>query len=187
MHSSILRKINLGNMFAGYPPWGSILHLILKIMTSDYINYKSSPQGTYHLGNDDSKWKNKAKVSSSSSSSSSSLLQQPQPQQKQEQQQKQKYYYDTIIKNCPSKLIGNHPYTYLNTINCGLLWSMKTNNNSTATLTDTTTSINNNDYGNDNDNDNVDTDKIIRIPNFVQSGYEETYLKSKYYNSRSSK
>ncbi|OEU14472.1 hypothetical protein FRACYDRAFT_241017 [Fragilariopsis cylindrus CCMP1102] len=104
IHSSILKKINLGNMFAGYPPWGSISHFILKIMTSssqssDYINYKSSPQ---------------------------------------------------------------------------------------ATLTDTTTSINNNDYDNDN-NDNVDTDEIIRIPNFVQSGYEEIYLKSKYYNSKSMK
>jgi hypothetical protein len=169
MHSSILKnnkkQINLGNMFAGYPPWGTILKKILKNMAggksnnNSYANYKSSPNGTYHIGNDGSKWNKKKVVSMSESSNdnftniitnnNSTVVTEAEAeseiiilkqQQRKQQQQDQKDYYDTILQNCPSKLIGTHPYTYLNTINCGLLWSNTSNMKMSTTSTTETSS-----------------------------------------------
>jgi hypothetical protein len=51
IHSSVLQMIHFGDMFIGYPPWGSNLHLSLMIMAKNYANIKSNGNGTFHLGN----------------------------------------------------------------------------------------------------------------------------------------
>lgn len=125
IHSSVLKAINLGEMFAGYPPWGSVFHQVLKVMALNYTNFESNVQGTFHLGDDGSKWKK------SNTALSTEL--------------KEKYSDD--VKRCPKKIFGDHPYTYLNTANCGKWFR------SDRLL------------------------KNQSIPSFVQLGYEATYLR----------
>ncbi len=53
MHASVVRSLNFGNLFVGWPPWGSNIDLSLRIMAEGYKNIKSkgTSWGTYHLGN----------------------------------------------------------------------------------------------------------------------------------------
>lgn len=129
MHSSVLKRFHLGLMFAGHPPWGTAVHYTLRIMARNYTNFPSNTNGTFHLGNDQSNWLPKG------------------GKQQQEQFleiQKQK----TMMNECPIQPFGNHPYTVLNTINCGKWFRYnRLFNNHT-------------------------------IPSFVQEGYEKLYLQN---------
>jgi hypothetical protein len=177
VHSNVLNRINTGDMFAGYPPWGGMYSSILTIMAKNYINYKSKESynflddgskhyggSTYHIGSE-RKW-NKVK---GIKNSEFDIL--------------KKYvyynYYNYIgLKNCgPAKGLG--PYAALNKFNSCILClprnntNTNTNNNNNNTNTNTNTSIINN-----NNNNNTSTTNIISriIPNFVQPGYEEFYI-----------
>jgi hypothetical protein len=97
MHSSVLKRIHMGDLFAGYPPWGSALHAALKIMAHNFTSFESNVNGTFHLGNDGSRWK-KTKNNST-------------PPEIENMQH--------FLEHCPSRLFSGHPYTLLNTINCG--------------------------------------------------------------------
>ena len=55
IYSSVLQRIRLGDMFAGYPPWRNVMHRLLMLTADNYINVKSSINGTFHIG-DDRKW-----------------------------------------------------------------------------------------------------------------------------------
>ena len=56
MHASVVKSINFGSQFVGYPFWGTNINLALQIMADGYKNFKSagSSWGTFHLGNDNS-------------------------------------------------------------------------------------------------------------------------------------
>merc|ERR1711957_137493 len=41
IHSTVLKRITIHNMFAGQTPWGNMYHSILMIMAANYTNYKS--------------------------------------------------------------------------------------------------------------------------------------------------
>lgn len=129
MHSSVLRRFHLGDMFAGHPPWGTAMHITLKILARKYINIPSNINGTFHLGNDRSNWfpKGKEKQQESFSDIDKQM---------------------NMIDECPAKSFGNHPYTLLNTINCGKWFR----------------------YNRFYDNHT--------IPSFVQAGYENMYLRN---------
>jgi hypothetical protein len=129
IHSSVLKRFRLGNMFAGYPPWGSALYHILMQTAQNFTTYESGVNGTFHLGKDTSKWLKQGRRS----------IDIPQEISSQE----------NFIETCPVRLFGTHLYTLLNTINCGK-W-----------------------YGQNR------AYKNRMVPNFVQPGYEEFYLKKK--------
>jgi len=175
VHSTVLPKINLGDLFAGYPPWGSVFDKILQLMAHNYTNYKSSSTGTFHLGSDKSNWISgeKQQQTPTSTTTTNSIL---------ASQQKHfnsfKKNYDHLLKSCPKKLFGDHPYTWVNTINCGILYS------TTPASLITTDTLSNSSTRSSNNNNNTRTltinknnkTTIIAIPNFVQSGYENIYL-----------
>lgn len=50
---TILEQINMGLMFTGYPPWGSVLHTLLKKVYKETLIFKNLYL-TFHLGNDES-------------------------------------------------------------------------------------------------------------------------------------
>jgi len=54
LHSSVIDRVHLGNQFAGYPAWARYLKLVLErsIARDTYEIIPSSPNGTFHLGND---------------------------------------------------------------------------------------------------------------------------------------
>ena len=56
IHRSILKNINMGLMFTGYPPWGSTLKRILNKIDNNCILFKNKYL-TFHLG-DDKSWIN---------------------------------------------------------------------------------------------------------------------------------
>ncbi|KAL3799657.1 hypothetical protein ACHAW5_004306 [Stephanodiscus triporus] len=58
IHSSVLPRIRIGDMFAGYPPWGNVMHRLLKLVADNYTNVKSNVNGTFHIGDDRTAWKN---------------------------------------------------------------------------------------------------------------------------------
>lgn len=102
MHSSVLKRFQLGEMFAGHPPWGSVVHMMLRIMARNYTNIPSNVNGTFHLGEDTSRWMPKGGGA----------------QQQQHQQFQEITSQRAKIDGCPIQLFGNHPYSILNTINC---------------------------------------------------------------------
>ncbi|KAL3817302.1 hypothetical protein ACHAXA_003043 [Cyclostephanos tholiformis] len=57
VHSSALQRIWLGDMFAGYPPWGTVMHRLLMLTAANYTNIKANVNGTFHIGDDRSHWK----------------------------------------------------------------------------------------------------------------------------------
>mmetsp|Transcript_5391 Transcript_5391/g.10129 ORF Transcript_5391/g.10129 Transcript_5391/m.10129 type:complete len:178 (-) Transcript_5391:99-632(-) len=73
------------------------MHLRLKIMANNYTNVQSNANGTFHLGDDGRKWK-----SSGADLNTSEIKSQLK-----------------FVQNCPVRHFGDHPYTILNTINCG--------------------------------------------------------------------
>jgi hypothetical protein len=107
IHSSVLQMIHFGDMFMGYPPWGSNLHLSLKIMAKNYANIKSNGNGTFHLGNGRSWHGSNNKNSSSKKPADFS------------------FWNDKVdeLEYLPWCPISNHPppneYTLQNNINCG--------------------------------------------------------------------
>jgi len=105
IHSSIVDRVRLGNLFAGYPPWGSVLAKILKIVTPGsglYTNIQSNPNATFHLG-DRGTW-SKKKLSSSSVLEILESV------------------HNADIEDCPKPLFSEDPYTYVNTANCGRIF-----------------------------------------------------------------
>lgn len=102
MHSSVLKRFDLRELFAGHPPWGSVVHMMMMIMARNYTNIPSNVNGTFHLGDDNSKWMPKGVGAN----------QQQQQQFPEITSQKEK------IEICPVQPFGNHPYSILNTINC---------------------------------------------------------------------
>ncbi|KAG7355509.1 hypothetical protein IV203_000195 [Nitzschia inconspicua] len=129
MHSSVLQRFHLGEMFAGHPPWGTAMHMTLRIMSRNYTNISSNVNGTFHFGNDRSNWLPKGAN---------------QHQETFPEIEKQMHR----IGECPVQRFGDHPYTYLNTINCGKWFR----------------------YNRFYDNHT--------IPNFVKHGYEKMYLQN---------
>jgi hypothetical protein len=129
VRSTVLQRFHLGDMFAGHPPWGTAMHSVLRIMARNYTNIPSNMNGTFHLGNDQSKWlprvKNKQKVNFADIQNRIN-----------------------IAEECPIQTFGSHPYTLLNTINCGT-W-----------------------FHHDRFHKNH------TIPNFVQPGFEDLYLRN---------
>jgi hypothetical protein len=103
IHSSIMGKINMGKMYAGFPPWGSVLKRILKDI-GDYKFKRSSLTATFHLG-DRGTWSTKKE-----SLGSTLLL----------NYLKGKYQAD--IHYCPKPIFGEDPMTVLNAVNCGRVW-----------------------------------------------------------------
>ena len=57
IHKKLIEKINLGNLFIGYPPWGYTLHTILKKLDTKNKIFKNLYL-TFHIGND-KKWTEK--------------------------------------------------------------------------------------------------------------------------------
>jgi hypothetical protein len=53
---------------------GANVHMMLQIMADRYINIKSSPFGTFHLGNDMSRWRNASTSSSLTGDKHSRIL-----------------------------------------------------------------------------------------------------------------
>ncbi|KAL3913999.1 MAG: hypothetical protein SGILL_006270, partial [Bacillariaceae sp.] len=123
MHASVLRRFRFGNMFAGHPPWGTIMQLALRIMARNFTSFASSVNGTFHLGNDNSRWSNS--------------------NDKTYKQVEKDFWF---VDLCPVTANGKHPYTILNTINCGKLFEYHR------------------------------FYKNHTMPNFVQPGYEDWYL-----------
>jgi hypothetical protein len=128
VHTTALQRFDLRDMFAGHPPWGTAMNAVLRIMARNYTNIHSNVNGTFHLGDDHSKWSKPKK--------------------------KQKVVFAdienqiNIIQECPAPTFGSHPYTLLNTINCGKSFRYdRFYNNHT-------------------------------IPNFVKPGYEDIYLRN---------
>ena len=52
IHSSVLKMIQLGDMFLGYPPWGRNLWLSLDIMGTNFESIQAFKGGTFHFGDD---------------------------------------------------------------------------------------------------------------------------------------
>eukprot|EP00986_Skeletonema_menzelii_P004821 scaffold1692_cov74-Skeletonema_menzelii.AAC.4 len=54
MHASVVRSLNFGKQFVGFPFWGNNIDFALHIMADGYENVKSKETswGTYHVGND---------------------------------------------------------------------------------------------------------------------------------------
>eukprot|EP00986_Skeletonema_menzelii_P007486 scaffold2949_cov138-Skeletonema_menzelii.AAC.3 len=54
MHGSVVRSLNFGKQFVGFPFWGTNIDFALHIMADGYKNVKSkgTSRGTYHVGND---------------------------------------------------------------------------------------------------------------------------------------
>lgn len=103
IHSSVLQMIHFGDLFLGYPPWGSNIDVALRIMAKNYANIKSNRNGTFHVGNDRS-WQAVTRTKTSDKSS---------------------FWKDKVdelhyLPWCP---ISNHPppneYILQNNINCG--------------------------------------------------------------------
>ena len=53
--STVLDKINFGDLFLGYPPWSSNARLLLRTYARGYFAVKSNKRGTFHIG-DARKW-----------------------------------------------------------------------------------------------------------------------------------
>jgi hypothetical protein len=52
-HSTLLDRLNFGELFLGYPPWGTNLFLMSKMMVDNHDRFgyfSSSPSGTFHIG-----------------------------------------------------------------------------------------------------------------------------------------
>lgn len=62
LHSSVLRRFTMGDFFLGHPPWGANLHVAAKLLSETYTNVKSNVNGTFHLGDDTSKWRDSKHV-----------------------------------------------------------------------------------------------------------------------------
>ena len=138
-HASLLKRFTFDNMFAGHPPWGGLLMGILRIMADNFAWFPSTVRQTFHLGDDQSKWARRAKgkLSNYNNSTHTSILE----------------HDHRFANTCPLQLFGDHPYTILNTINCGKLF----------------------DYYSPHDR----RDRLYHnhtIPLFVKPGYEQRYL-----------
>ena len=103
IHSSIIDKISLGTMYAGFPPWGSALMLVLKdiVANNTYKKVGSTPNATFHLG-DRGTWSKKK-----SDDTSQTLL----------KYIKERYKED--IADCPKTIFPHDPHTVMNAANCG--------------------------------------------------------------------
>jgi hypothetical protein len=95
IHSSVLKRVNFGNMFLGHPPWGANLHLSLKIMANNYSNFGSNVNGTFHLGDDKSSWAKQQRITTRREDATET------------------------IKYCPVKNPPTDNFSYQNILNCG--------------------------------------------------------------------
>ena len=109
IHSAVLPSIRLGNLFAGFPPWGVVLQAILAETLSSsssnaYARIESSPDATFHLG-DQGTWSNRK--TDGDSLRSMNLL---------------KARHAEDLRSCPRKFQTGirDPYVILNTANCGI-------------------------------------------------------------------
>jgi hypothetical protein len=96
--SPVLKRVRFGDMFFGYPPWGSNVNVALRVMAANYTNLPSNVNGTFHVGNDQSKWAHAAKTKAVA-----------------EAIQKDR----ALMKLCPVSPATSSMYIVMNTINCG--------------------------------------------------------------------
>ena len=239
MHSSIVQqRLHLGELFAGYPPWGKVVHhlLTLPYVATNYTNYKSyklaSEGGTFHIGSSARKWLAhspsrhhnnnnnnnhkrrkhtktettmkttplKAKTTLSSSSLSLSLTQQQQTTTRSATNQNEDHTKNMIHqlalhlweKKCPlfsATGSSSEPYSFINTANCGRLYSTttpmtsvliqnNTNDTNTTVMMGSSTDNNNNRtyYQKTIENGTATRTTYRNIPHFIRAGYEEFYL-----------
>ena len=177
IHSSILQIFDFAHLFAGHPPWGKFLHVVFRKITATtkhYKNYKSSTIDTFHVGNDRSKWLSIKPSSSSSDARSSSKNHNTTNTNTNRLQQYLKEQYGTVHDLCPSFfLTADHPYTYLNTVNCGTLWNTtKRRITNIGSSSDVVNGTSTGDNDKNNDNGNTIT---IDVPNYIRPGYETVY------------
>jgi len=172
IHSSVLKRIRFGDLFAGFPPWGRIFHLTLQKMATNYKNYKSSQHNTFHIGLDRSNWHVTTREPKTEMSG----------KEKNDNNRRKE-----LVKKCPGESSGFHPYVSLNMANCGILWSRTTptpslfnnNNNNSIGIGSNITSnkrITTNTTTNNNGTIITETITYMNIPTFVQSGYEDLYI-----------
>jgi hypothetical protein len=95
---AVWQKVYLGRLFVGYPPWGVALETILQQVASNYYNFKSHENVTFHLGNDQA-WRNDKK-----------------DQFKLTERQYRR------IRSCPIHLSNASPYFWKNMKNCAALF-----------------------------------------------------------------
>ncbi len=89
---------------------------MLKIMADNYTNIESTPQGTFHMGNDRSRWKSKTRRDVGKGNDNDN---------------------DIMIRFCPSHpRIGSDALSVQNVINCGQ-WFLGNYSNSTLPLNQT--------------------------------------------------
>jgi hypothetical protein len=115
VHSTVLKRIHMGNLFAGQTPWGNMYHSMLSIMAMNYTNYKSSTIGTYHIGSK-REWNKGRRIT----------------KKKIDKLKIQLKLDSRLLKDnycAPSPHPG--PYANLNKINSCLLWLNNNNNNNT--------------------------------------------------------
>jgi len=177
IHSSILQIFDFGHLFAGHPPWGKFFNVVFRKITATtkhYKNYKSSTIDTFHVGNDRSKWLSIKPSSSSSDARSSSKNHNTTNTNTNRLQQYLKEQYGTVHDLCPSFfLTADHPYTYLNTVNCGTLWNTtKRRITNIGSSSDVVNGTSTGDNDKNNDNGNTIT---IDVPNYIRPGYETVY------------
>lgn len=97
MRSSVLARVRFGDMFIGYPPWGSNVHVALQVMAFNYTNIDSNINGTFHIGNE-MEWASQSR-----------------PNDVKEAIRKVR----NITRECPSKSIASSMHMLMNTVNCG--------------------------------------------------------------------
>jgi len=107
LHSTIVPRINLHDLFVGSPPWGSALAVLLEqhLAKHTYKNVRSNPRGTFHLG-DDKAW-GKNGIS----------------EHVRQQAQQVLVQYRADIENCPKPLFAKTIEVYINTANCGKVFA----------------------------------------------------------------
>jgi hypothetical protein len=103
IHSSVIDQISLGTMYAGFPPWGSALTILLKdvVARNSYMHVQSNPNATFHLG-DKGTWSTKKK-----GETAQAVL----------KYIKQRYKED--LADCPKPIFAEDPHTVMNSANCG--------------------------------------------------------------------
>lgn len=105
MHSTIVRKVNLGYQFPGYPAWAATLKVILRdiLARGEYRIIQSSPRGTFHIG-DDKGWKS---ALSNKEARQLKMLE---------------HYYRKAIDVCPIQRKLYNTLTALNHAMCGMVF-----------------------------------------------------------------
>jgi hypothetical protein len=96
---AVWHKLHLGTLFVGHPPWGKALDRILQQVATNYYNFKSHEDVTFHLGNDKA-WnakKDKIKLTEAQ---------------------------HRLVWSCPIHAKEASPYLLKNMINCAALFDL---------------------------------------------------------------